>query len=267
MVKFGNSGVLLGRVLFLVLSWVSFSMAGTTYPHLYKAIGTPIYQAADGYRTLLDSEHFITSKEAMLHYIRESDTLRSEGFRLDESSEKADRKVYIDALRQLEQKRDEIDRRLVKSIQTLKSKKFNAELSVLAKNPYSLIREVSKIPEKRKRMSESKHAAVIEKDSETLRRSLVALTDELQQARADNAENVACLNDITAINYWMLKADQLKAEREWCKASDVCRQISEFEHAARKTCGKEESRYLEWSGASASYRTTLKQMFDEACHR
>ena len=260
-------GVQLRQTALLLLTCISFAMANASYPYLYAAIGTPTYQAAEGYRALIGSEYFTASKETMRHFIKESDRLKDEGFRLDEGNTKEDRKVYIEALRQLEKQRNKIDRLVVKSIRMLKAQKLNAELSVLAKSPYPLIRKRAKVHAEQEMTPGGKQVTIAEKDTETLRRSLMSLREELQQARAGNAENVACLNDITAINYWMLKADTLKQKREWCKTADVCRQIIEFEHAAGKNCGKENARYLEWSAASKPYRTTFKQMFEEACHR
>ncbi len=267
MLKSVAFGMSVKRTLFLLLTLFTFSLANTMCPHLYKAIGTPVYQAADGYRALADSKYFTASKEAMQRFIEESDQLKNEGFGLDKESSKEERKVYITALRQLDKQRKQIDRLVVKSIRTLKAQKLHAELSVLATNPYLLIRKMAKGQTEQKMVSDTKQMITVEKDTETLRRSLMSLREELQHSRAKNAENVACLNDITAINHLMLKSDELKLERKWCKAYDICRQIIEFERDAQKSCGKENSRYLEWSGASLPYRTTYRQMFEEACQR
>ncbi|MDX1295901.1 MAG: hypothetical protein R3302_06530, partial [Sulfurimonadaceae bacterium] len=71
--------------------------------------------------------------------------------------------------------------------------------------------------------------------------------------------------DITAVNYWMLHAEQSRYRHDSCGALEAMKQVSGFEASARKSCGDQEPLYIEWRKRSLPYRTTLQTEFAQLC--
>lgn len=114
---------------------------------------------------------------------------------------------------------------------------------------------------------------------EYYRQSLVQLKDELYTLRENkeieglgpdvNASvqeetKTACLNDVTAMNYWMIKV--LENEKDACVLSDAIRQMKSYDKSAERSCGRVSMRYIEWHGRIKPY--VGKRLFEaEAlCH-
>ena len=82
--------------------------------------------------------------------------------------------------------------------------------------------------------------------------SLAGLKDELYALREEeNEELMACLNDITAINYWMLKV--LEHEKQACERRDATKQMKSYDKASAISCGRGSMRYIEWHGRIKPY--------------
>ena len=82
--------------------------------------------------------------------------------------------------------------------------------------------------------------------------SLQRLKDELYTLReSQDQEKMACLNDITAMNYWMIEV--LKHPKEACKRADAIRQMKSYNKASALSCGRSSIRYVEWRGRIKPY--------------
>lgn len=68
---------------------------------------------------------------------------------------------------------------------------------------------------------------------------------------AGNETQKGCLNDITAINYWMIKV--LESKNDSCLLRDAIKQMKSYDKAAMNSCGRESIRYVEWHGRIKPY--------------
>jgi len=83
-------------------------------------------------------------------------------------------------------------------------------------------------------------------------KSLHRLKDELYNLRESHEEEkMACLNDITAINYWMISV--LQNSNESCARADAIRQMKSYNKASAFSCGRDSLRYVEWRGRIKPY--------------
>jgi ribosomal protein S13 len=111
-------------------------------------------------------------------------------------------------------------------------------------------------PEKKKVLTE------LEKYEESLK----TLKEELYALReSSDTQKMTCLNDITAINYWMIRV--LENENDSCAFADAIKQMKAYSKASAKSCGRDSMRYIEWHGRIKPY--VGKKLFEaEAnCHR
>ena len=243
-------------------------LAKDVYPALYSAIGDEVYRAADGYRALTEITSFKKDDALYSIYIKKADQLKEEGFGLDKESTNEQREQYLVALRKLSKEKGKINRSVLKSIRQLKADKMDADLALLSRNPYPLIRQASIV---KKATVSPKELTRKEKVPHTerpgnMQDSLADLKEQLLMARSENSSREKCLNDITAINYWIVKADELSENEEWCRANDACKQVVSYERASKTTCGEDDPLYIQWQDYSAIYRTTLKKEFSDACY-
>ena len=87
---------------------------------------------------------------------------------------------------------------------------------------------------------------------EYYRQNLIALKEELYVLREEqNEEKMLCLNDITAINYWMIKV--LEHEKDACIRRDSIKQMKSYDKASASSCGRGSMRYIEWHGRIKPY--------------
>jgi len=99
---------------------------------------------------------------------------------------------------------------------------------------------------------------------EYYQQSLVNLKEELYALRESREDEVldvnislaeqtktACLNDVTAINYWMIKV--LENEKDACVLSDAIRQMKSYDKSAAASCGRDSMRYIEWHARIKPY--------------
>ncbi len=80
---------------------------------------------------------------------------------------------------------------------------------------------------------------------EYLKEELYALREMNQEAKTN------CLNDITAINYWMIKV--LENKKDTCSFVDAIKQMKSYDKSASESCGHSSMRYVEWHGRIKPY--------------
>ncbi len=96
--------------------------------------------------------------------------------------------------------------------------------------------------------------------------SLENLKEELYILReSEEQTQTECLNDITAINYWMINI--LENERDACAVSDAIKQMKSYDKKSAKTCGRKSMRYIEWHGRIKPYAGKRLFQAEAACHR
>jgi len=92
---------------------------------------------------------------------------------------------------------------------------------------------------------------------ENLKEELYALRESREDKGLDanvslaEQSKTACLNDITAINYWMIKV--LENEKDACVLSDAIRQMKSYDKSAATSCGRDSMRYIEWHARIKPY--------------
>ncbi len=96
--------------------------------------------------------------------------------------------------------------------------------------------------------------------------NIIRLKEELYALReSEEGEKMACLNDITAINYWMIKL--LKDENDPCMARDAIKQMKSYDKSSIDSCGRDSIRYIEWHGRIKPYVGTTLFKAEADCHR
>ena len=72
--------------------------------------------------------------------------------------------------------------------------------------------------------------------------SMLHLKEELYELRESGDQvNMDCLNDITAINYWMIS--MLKNENDACTRRDAIKQMKSYDKSSLNSCGRGSLRY------------------------
>lgn len=84
-----------------------------------------------------------------------------------------------------------------------------------------------------------------------LRESTESNLSEQTGLLAVNETQTACLNDITAINYWMIKV--LENKNDSCLLRDAIKQMKSYDKASMNSCGRASMRYVEWHGRIKPY--------------
>lgn len=100
---------------------------------------------------------------------------------------------------------------------------------------------------------------------EHLKEELYTLREEGAPEDGEGSQQMACLNDITAVNYWLIEV--FKHDNDACSLRDAIKQMKSYDKAASDSCGRSSMRYIEWHGRIRPY--VGKKLFEaEAnCHR
>ncbi len=144
-----------------------------------------------------------------------------------------------------------------KTVETPKSKIIPASSTIaVVQTPSSVVVEVPpKVQEKK----------VLTK-LEYYEQNLVRLKEELYELReSGDQEKMNCLNDITAMNYWMINL--LKNERDACVARDAIKQMKSYDKSSVNSCGRDSIRYIEWHGRIKPYVGRKLFEAEAACNR
>ncbi len=76
-------------------------------------------------------------------------------------------------------------------------------------------------------------------------------SQELSELPSENERKMLCLNNITAMNYWMIKV--LENKNDSCLLKDSIKQMKSYDKASMSSCGRESMRYIEWHGRIKPY--------------
>lgn len=236
-------------------------IAKNGYPLLYGSIGDELYEVAEGYAPLLKIESLEQVHVHIEDYVRQVQTLKETGLALDKVSTAEGYKSYLADLRRLSQQKKELDSRVLAAIEELKIRQIEVDLTTLRENPYALLSEAA-APE----VIELNASEGAELSAMNMQASLQALKMQLIEVRDDeNMTMIDCINDVTAINYWILEVDRLRDEQAWCRAYIGTGQIVDFERSARKACGSEHPLFKQWTEHSEHYRTTVRKELVQTC--
>ncbi|MDX1296501.1 MAG: hypothetical protein R3302_09535, partial [Sulfurimonadaceae bacterium] len=220
---------------FLIVSGCALHASRSAYPVLYGSIGDKVYRAAEGYGELLKLDYFKKHEALLKGYMQKAETARNEGTSLDQDSSDRERRIaYIAMLRNLDKERKAVDERILHEIDYLGGSYNITILGVLKTNPYEAVSQ---------RVKRYLNKPVVENGELPpidLQSSLALLKERLMQSRSSGDAKMQCLNDITAVNYWMLHAEQSRYRHDSCGALEAMKQVSGFEASARKSCGDQE---------------------------
>lgn len=126
----------------------------------------------------------------------------------------------------------------------------------VAKAPDATPKVLSPVPEEKKVLTKLEY----------YEQNLIRLKEELYELReSGDQEKMACLNDITAINYWMINL--LKNEKDACAARDAIKQMKSYDKSSVNSCGRDSIRYMEWHGRIKPYVGTKLFEAEAACNR
>lgn len=253
------------RFILMIIFLSSLLYGATDFPLLYRGIGDNIYSNTEAYKQLLKYDYFQRKHEALSAFVLKSDALREEGFALDASSDAAAKKGYITKLRQLDKENTYIRGTLSSDLPKLRNER---EFELLRLMDTFNMPELSNSKEVKVALSQlSKNADEIMPtvDYNTLDHAgmLKFYKEKLLIARIDESPEVECLNDITAINYWILEVD--KYSDDACKAKDAVKQIDIFFKSSRQSCGSKNRRYLEFKKRTREYRTSMAKRLHAEC--
>ncbi len=96
--------------------------------------------------------------------------------------------------------------------------------------------------------------------------NLARLKEELYELReSDDQDKMGCLNDITAMNYWMISL--LNNERDACGTRDAIKQMKSYDKSSLNSCGRDSIRYIEWHGRIKPYVGRKLFEAEAACSR
>lgn len=231
------------------------------YPLLYGSVGDELYEVSEGYTPLLKIESLDQVHIHIEDYVRQARSLKEMGLALDKLSTAEGYKLYLADLRRLSQQKEELDSRALIAIEELKIRQIEVDLVTLRENPYALLSEAA-APE----VIELNASEEAEMSAMNMQASLQALKVQLIEVRDDeNRTLIECINDITAINYWILEVDRLRDKGEWCRAYTGTGQIVDFERSARKACGSEHPLFEQWTEHSEQYRKTIRKELAQTC--
>ncbi|MDF1879807.1 hypothetical protein JHD50_00570 [Sulfurimonas sp. MAG313] len=120
--------------------------------------------------------------------------------------------------------------------------------------PFVEVRKIEEVPIKEAE-PEVKELSVLQRYKQGLKN----LKEELYLAREEeNLEKTACLNDVTAINYWIIKV--LENDNDSCAKASAIRQMKSYDKSSAQSCGRSTLRYIEWHGRIKPY--VGKELFE-----
>lgn len=249
-------------MMLIVIGSAMMSIAQEAYPKVYASVGDDLYAAADGYALLLDLDDLKRLHRDIKAYTTEAQRLTVTGSALDERSGAREYDRYLAELRRLSKQRQALDARYLRMVHELKVRQIEVDLIALRQNPYAFISEAAQLST----TPGSEDAERIETSAMNMQASLDALRTQLMKVREEgNVTMTGCLNDVTAINYWIVQTQKLRMEEAWCEAYRATGHIVDFERAAKRSCGVEHPLSIQWSEHALEYRTKLRKELRKAC--
>lgn len=253
------------KIVFFTVLLSTFLYAQEKRPELYSSIGEGVYESAYGYKELLHAPYFLEHYSDLKTFISQADTLREEGLLLDKESSRESRANYVKKLRVLSNQSKQIELRIESDLKRLwVSKNYNV-LKKLKTNPLPYIKDSIAVRSAVSGVVPQENDLNIQEINSTITEAFTSLKQQLLNARIEGSEKADCLNDMTAMLYWMQKVDGF--HEDYCKAGEACEQVSGFMKAAKDSCTKEDPLYVEWSARSLEYRTTMRDMYAIKCDK
>ena len=241
-------------------------------------------------------EMYRTKPELMEAFCKDANATMQKGFAIDRMKEDPEAeldktiiKSYVKDLRQLFNQNEAILNELQKDIDNLIQKRDLKTLELLKKakiqlSPKTLRALEDEVEKKRqeelakdkkfiKGLAEGANNRALEeirsKPEDELafyQKNLLSLKDELYALReSGEKEKTACLNDITAVNYWMIRV--LKNENDDCAMMDAIKQMKSYDKALSNSCGEGSMRYIEWHGRIKPYVGTKLFQAEANCRQ
>jgi len=246
------------------------------FPTTFSSTGDVLYKNINIYTKIKNLNIYKNRPELLESFCLDAKNTLEDGLAVDKMKNDPEKSVdkqmikeYAKSLRSLSKQDEAIQAQLSQDINKLYKNRDFKTLEKLEKAGIVLDSEIisaikkSKIKVKNVRKKEIKTAKIEEKiiaveeviplsDLEFYERSLKDLKDELYTLRETNDyEKMACLNDITAINYWILKI--LKDEKDSCLVVESIKQMKTYDKTASASCGASSMRYIEWHGRIRPY--------------
>ena len=241
---------------FLIAVLLKLSLFASTYPLVYASIGDEVYATAKAYKTLLGNEIFHDIYDDLREYVLEAELLMEDGFRLEHESVREDRKKYVKTLRELAKEKKRLDFLIQKYMDEFYELKAYALLQELSDNDLAYIRNSKAVRGAMEHSlnKEENFPKIEEFKGDSLEENLQRLKEELIVKREENAPIVACLNDLTAINYWMIRSEKEFAKSSYCEAVKASDQVIKFNTSAKISCVDYQERLKKWQERSMEIR-------------
>jgi len=258
-------GAIMYKILFFTMFFVSLTYAEALRPQIYASIGEPVYDSAAGYKALLSNPYYLKNHGYLQNFVSRAEALQEEGLLLDQDNTKTSRASYVKKLRALLDEATISQHKLEDDLQDLLEHKNFALLKQLKKSELLFIRNSVAVKTALQERIPQEVNPKIEDNMTIAGQNFKALKIKLLQARHSDDPRANCLNDITAVAYWMETTDSIK--RDACKAYNACQQVTSFIKAAKVTCTKEDLLYRDWLERSKGHRTILKDRYQQKCNK
>jgi len=157
------------------------------------------------------------------------------------------KKVLKDEIALLNKKNKKIKKQSenLAASQSVEVMKMEAEVSVKPVQEIPKVIEAPIVVKKPEPPRELTEVEKYQKSLNNLKEELYALREEGEQSKME------CLNDITAMNYWMIKV--LENKKDACIFVDAIKQMKTYDKSASESCGRSSMRYVEWHGRIKPY--------------
>lgn len=270
--------------LIILFFFTIFSYA-SEFPYIFSSTGDELYKSMYQYQKLMALDIKEESAELLEAYCIDANATLQKGMALDKIKDDPEQeldkgliKSYVKELRALSKQKEVIVDQLRTDNHLLYNKGDFKRLKKIAETGFPLAPRISlaikgmekKTPKKKlqikpkQKKSKSEASLKRRKNSQDLAyytMSLVNLKDELYNLRQNSANSeqtssqvesrMSCLNDITAINYWMIKV--LKNRNDSCSLRDSIKQMKSYSKASMVSCGRDSMRYVEWHNRIKPY--------------
>lgn len=267
----------------LILSLLITAISASGFPKSFSATGDGIYANTQKYKAIQPLQAHQTRPELIEVFCIDANDTMQKGFNIDRMKEDPEAEVtkemikdYVKDLRRLSALNEEIDEILQKDMQALVHaknfkvlKKFQ-EAGVLLSVQTQRVLKAEDDKAKQEELAKDKafvqtlaHQDTAEVDEQTpaakkadtlgfYKKNLIDLKEELYALRESGEEaKMACLNDITAINYWMIRV--IENENDDCALMDAIKQMKSYDKSLVNSCGEDSMRYVEWHGRIKPY--------------
>ncbi len=221
------------------------------WPGFYAFLGDPIYEDARGYRELLNLEPFKEIEGQIRHFTDLADRALEEGAMLDAGSKSVLRINYINTLRQLDGERQNLWRLIEPILNTLQRQGDYDALAAFAENPSPSLRQSGAVLS-----AQRLRQGALQNGGVTLDSSYRKLKWQLLDARIQGAD-AACLNDCTAVHYFMIEIEKADAAHQCKKIAPLLDLMQGYLVSARSVCDHNDSVLEITMQFAAGYDATL----------